>query len=118
MTACPGTAWLRTEFPDGTVVDAHPNHEPEDLARAKSLGYPSVQEMTMDHDLFHQLLAWALLGQSSRVVTGTDDPEFAEAEEAAVLALQRYLQAARRAGLRPHRNVCAAHRLTVPSTKV
>lgn len=92
---CDGKAWLVTKFPDDTVIEAHPQHGEEDQARAAALGYPDVGSMTLDHDVMHQVVSWAVRGQGSRVPTGTEDAELAQAEEEAVLAIQRYANAIR-----------------------
>lgn len=97
---CPGTAWVITRFtfPDGTVaeVHAHPNHEPDDVARADALGFPSVDEMTLTHDPMHLALVKLLADEPSPVLVGLagkDNPpsDLAAAEEAVVLAAQRWL---------------------------
>ncbi len=98
---CPGTAWVVTRFPDGTEIHAHPQHGPEDTARARALGYPNVAAMVLDHDPLHVLLAHVLgVGRSPTLdglVSGRPaDPELAQAEEALVLAAQRFLNMARR----------------------
>lgn len=98
--ACAGTAWVVTRYPDGTEVHAHPQHGPEDEARAVALGYPGVGSMTVEHDPLHTLLAVTLgLGVSPTlwaVAHGLPvDPVLAEAEEAMVLAAQRFLNLAR-----------------------
>lgn len=95
-TACSGAAWVVTRFPDGTEVHAHPQHGPEDEARARALGYPDVGAMTFDHDQLHSLLAWALAHRCSPVLAALAEGsaatgEVAEAEEAMVLAVQRFL---------------------------
>ena len=95
---CTGEAWLVTRFADGTTVEAHPQHGEEDRARAVALGYADVGAMTADHDLLHQVVSWAVRGRRSRVPTGAEDAELVQAEEEAVLAIQRYANAARRLG--------------------
>lgn len=96
MASCDGGAWVVTRYPDGSEVHAHPQHGPEDEARARALGYPHVGAMTFDHDRLHSLLAWALTHQASPVLRavagGAQAPaEVAEAEEAMVLAVQRFV---------------------------
>lgn len=76
-------------------MQAHPRHGPEDEARARALGYADVADMTFDHDRLHSLLAWALIRGASPVLRavagGPPVPdELAEAEEAMVLAVQRF----------------------------
>lgn len=93
---CAGGAWVVTRYPDGSEVHAHPQHHAEDEARAYALGYADVGAMTFDHDRLHSLLAWALAHRASPVLravaTGTPiDAELAEAEEAMVLAVQRFV---------------------------
>lgn len=102
--ACPGTAWVVTIYPDGTEVHAHPQHGADDVARAASLEYPDVGAMTLDHDPFHERLARALgLPHSPTLwAVGHDTPvdsKLASAEEDAVMAVQRFMQLARKAGL-------------------
>lgn len=85
-----------TRFPDGSEVHAHPQHGPEDEARARALGYPDVAAMTFDHDRLHSVLAWALAHRASDVLRAVAartpvDRALAEAEEAMVLAVQRWL---------------------------
>lgn len=96
MPSCTGTAWVVTRYPDGSEVHAHPQHGEEDEARARALGYPDVGAMTFDHDRLHSLLAWALAHRASPVLRAAAagravDPELAEAEEAMVLAVQRFV---------------------------
>ncbi len=98
---CAGTAWVVTTYPDGTTVEAHPQHSSEDVARALALGYANVGELTLAHDPTHEHLARCLgLPHSPTlwaVAHGTEvDPDLAQAEEAAVLAVQRFAQLARR----------------------
>ena len=96
MARCTGAAWVVTRYPDGSEVHAHPQHGEEDEARARALGYPDVAAMTFDHDRLHSLLAWALVRRASPVLRAVAsgeaaDPELADAEEAMVLAVQRFV---------------------------
>lgn len=105
---CPGTAWVVTRYPDGTEVHAHPQHGPEDVARAEALGYGGdVHAMTLEHDPLHTRLCWALGLDGSPTLRGVarrlleSDAAYGEivrAEEAMVLAAQRFLSIVR--GLR------------------
>lgn len=101
LSACAGTAWVVTRYPDGTEVHAHPRHGPEDEARAVALGYVDVDEMTLDHDRLHSRLAAALGLRCSptlwALAHGEPAPACAGAEEALVLAAQRFLNLAREA---------------------
>lgn len=98
---CPGGAWIVTRYPDGTEVHAHPNHGPDDIARAASLGYPNVDYMTLDHDPLHTLLCHVLLGRPSPTLHALAhkamSPAAAGAEEEMVLAAQKWLNEVRRA---------------------
>ena len=94
---CLGKAWVVTRYPDGTEVHAHPNHRPDDEARAEALGYADVEEMTLDHDPLHTRLAVALGLPHSPTLWGLAhgepaDPIVAGAEEEMVLAAQRFLR--------------------------
>lgn len=98
---CDGRAWVVTRYPDGTEVHAHPQHGPEDVARAAALGYPNVDLMTLAHDPLHSLLCFVLLCGVSPTLNGLahgrrTDPALADAEEQLVLAAQRFLQLARK----------------------
>lgn len=101
MVICSGGAWVVTRYPDGTEVHAHPNHRPEDVALAAELGYGgNVDEMTLWHDPIHTRLCWALGIGHSPTLFGLAhgepaDPVVAAAEEAMVLAAQRFLNLAR-----------------------
>lgn len=92
-----------TTLPDGTVIDALPNHGDEDVARAHSLGYGGdVLAMTRDHDRMHARLAHALGLKESpalRDAALARTTEIGDAEEAMVLAAQRFLNLCRREGL-------------------
>lgn len=94
--------FVRTTLPDGATIDAHPNHGPEHEARARALGYPDVWAMTRDHDRFHALLAHALGLEESPALRATVRREASEltgVEEEVVLAMQRYVNLCRAAGL-------------------
>lgn len=97
-----GGVWVTT---DGVRVhlDAVPGHTDEDHARAQTLGYPSVDEMTREHDYLHTLLAHASFYRDSlslRRATSqrrmTPDQQLhIEREEALVLFVQRLLNIVR-----------------------
>lgn len=95
---CTGKAWVVTRYPDGTEVHAHPNHGPEDVVRAHVLGYRgNVSAMTLEHDPLHTRLAMALGLPHSPTLWGLAhgtpvDAVLVDAEEAMVLAAQRFLQ--------------------------
>lgn len=95
--------WVRTTLPDGTEIHAHPRHGVEDVARAHSLGYAGdVWAMTRDHDRFHALLAHALDLEESPALRQSalgQESELAGAEEEVVLALQRFVNLCRAAGM-------------------
>lgn len=95
---CKGAAWVTTTYPDGTVVAAHPNHRPEDVALAVELGYGGdVQALTLWHDPIHTRLCHALgIGHSPTLWALAHRqlaPPCAALEEAMVLAAQRFLNA-------------------------
>lgn len=99
----PGVCYLRTVLPDGKSVGAVPQHDAESVARAKALGYDNVDDMTMDHDRLHALLAHAFGMRESptlrRMADGLPPNEVSDAEEQMVLAAQRFLNLCRRQGL-------------------
>lgn len=86
-----------TRYPDGTV-DARPQSDETYSARAQALGYGSdTLAMSRDHEICHSLLAfWLGLPHSPTlmgVARGEHWPHW-QAEEAAILAVQRYARAA------------------------
>lgn len=86
-----------TRFADGSM--AHANHEaqPGQTERAAELDYPSAEAMNREHDLAHSLLAhWLGLDYSPTLHAVANGQRSAiwEAEESAVLALQRFARAA------------------------
>lgn len=107
--SCNGNAWVVTKYilsEDLTIeVHAHPNHDPESIALAQDLGYDihiiscntaPVDRMTLDHDPLHTWLSYNLFGKQSpalwAVATGKPvDTDLIRAEEAAVLAIQAYI---------------------------
>lgn len=95
--------WIETVLPGGRVVHAHPNHGPEDIARAQALGYQGdVWGMTLDHDHMHVRLCHALGLKESpalRQATRGESSELAGAEEEMVLAAQRFVNLCRQARL-------------------
>lgn len=87
---------VQTLFQDGSLVLARPNFTDEDRARARSLGYPGVYEMTLEHDVLHSFLAQRRGLDASPVLWavahGEELPgEVAGREEALVLAFARYM---------------------------
>jgi hypothetical protein len=102
-TAYVGDSWVTTALPDGRVVYATPNHDDESNARALELGYSGVEAMTREHDPMHALLCHALgLDYSpalSRAADGLRATELSDAEEAMVLAAQRFRNLCRAAGI-------------------
>lgn len=95
--------FVRTTLPDGSPVYAVPGETDEDMARAAALGYgegpQAVLAMTWDHDRFHALLAhaWGLPESPAlRQTVEESRSELAGAEEAAVLAIQRWWNLCRR----------------------
>lgn len=94
--------FVRTTLPDGATIDAHPVSGPEHEARALALGYADVWAMTRDHDRFHALLAHALGLEESPALRATVRGEASEltgVEEEVVLAMQRFANLCRAAGL-------------------
>ena len=88
-----------TVLPEGVTLPSVARDLDADYReRARSLGYPNADAMNRYHDLAHALVAhWlgqevspALRAQAKRQQTGKGEPaEWHEAEEAAVLAIQR-----------------------------
>lgn len=97
------SGWVRTTLPDGTQVQARPNYGHEDIARAHALGYQGdVWGMTLDHDRYHALLAWALGLKESPALRATalgQASELTGVEEELVLCAQRFVNLCRKAGL-------------------
>lgn len=91
MAECSGSAWVVTKYPDGTEVHAHPQHDEDAEAYARSLGYPNVDYQTLIHDPMHHIISHILHREPSHVITGLADPEVAAAQEAVVAAVERYL---------------------------
>lgn len=95
--------WVETTLPDGSIATGVPMHREEDIARAHALGYDDVWAMTKEHDRFHAMLADFLGLAESPVlrhsVLGNEGNEITWAEETAVLAIQRFLNLCRKAGL-------------------
>jgi hypothetical protein len=80
--------------PDCRTVHGAPQYNAEQAATARALGYgEDVAAMVADHDPLHALLAdWIGLGESAALFGGR--PEVEAAEEAAVLAVQKYMRLA------------------------
>lgn len=94
-----GPSWVVTRLPGGAEIHAHPDGTPEQAATAHALGYGAdVAALTRDHDVLHAALAaWLGLPASYalRQTAGGDvSADLAAAEEAAVLALQRFIRLA------------------------
>jgi len=91
----------KTRFNDGSELPAAPVMDPENIARARSLGYggtdeEAVWDMTRHHDLVHSLLAEAEGFPHSltlhAVANGYElPPGIAEREERIVFLIQRLL---------------------------
>lgn len=101
MSKCSGGAWVVTRYPDGTEVHAHPVHSPETEVTRSALGYPTQEAMTLEHDPFHTLVSELVLGRTSptlRMVAAGErvSQELAAAEEDAVMAVQKFLNIARK----------------------
>src|SRR5690349_1216213 len=82
-----------TTFGDGAQLYARHDEQPGQRATADELGYDSIEQMNVEHDVYHALLArwlglrWSpTLRASSRGLTCT----VSETEEAAVLAIQKF----------------------------
>jgi hypothetical protein len=89
--------WVETEIPGLETLYACPMVEQRETADC--LGYgDDVDALTRDHDFLHAWLADVLGLPASYALTaaagGTVDPAIAEAEEAAVMALQRFTRLA------------------------
>jgi hypothetical protein len=85
--------WVETSLPDLPTLYACPMLEQAETAAA--LGYGAdVDALTRDHDFLHAWLADVLGLDASASLTlaagGVADPDIAGAEEAAVMALQRF----------------------------
>src|SRR5678809_499483 len=82
-------------LPCGKVVRGRPQGTAEQAQMARDLGYSdNVDAMVADHDPLHAMLCdW--LGLPTSITLSGGDPELARWEEAAVLAVQRFM---RRAG--------------------
>jgi hypothetical protein len=93
-----GPYWAVTVLPGGAEVHAHPR--PDQAAIAAELGYPNAAALTREHDPLHSLLAaWLGLPASFAIREAAGDlpvaqHRLADLEEAAVLALQRFMRAA------------------------
>lgn len=86
-----------THFADGSVTEADHAAQPGQAKTAASIGYSSAEAMNREHDLAHSLLAhWLGLDYSPTLHAVANGQRSAiwEAEESAVLALQRFARAA------------------------
>lgn len=91
----PVQCYVRTSFDDGAHCEARPQYGPEHEARARDLGYATVEAMTLAHDPCHSILA-TLKGLPYsptlwNVAHGVTDDESAGMEEDDVLSFQRFL---------------------------
>ena len=95
--------WVETELPGLPLVVAVPR--PDQIRLCDELGYgDDLEAMTWDHDFLHAWLADVLgldvsFSLARAAGAAIAPPGIAEAEEAAVLALQRFV---RLAGVKPH----------------
>ena len=106
--------YVRTTFPDGLFSVARPIPGHDYAATLADLGYATAHHLTIEHDMLHTLIAvsrrlpwsptlWAvahgvITPEGTRTLTGTPRSvafvdECARAEEAAVFALARRLNA-------------------------
>lgn len=90
---------VRTTLPDGAEVVAAPEPTASYRAQAERLGYGTdSMRMCVDHEVLHSALAaWLGLSESptlGRVARGQGDSDLTGMEEDAVLALQRFANAA------------------------
>lgn len=86
-----------TRFPDGCEVHARHDQQPGQDRLARSLGYARAQDMNIHHDLAHTLLSTMLGLPHSITLRGVADNNHwpgHHLEEAAVLALQAFANAA------------------------
>jgi hypothetical protein len=94
---CIFATWVETDIPGLPTLHACPMVEQQETAAA--LGYDDVDALTRDHDFLHAWLADVLGLDASFSLTlsasGAADPDIAAAEEAAVMALQRFARLAR-----------------------
>lgn len=87
-----GGNFVATDFADGKQLVATVNYTEEDKARAKALGYDSVEEMTLEHDLTHNIVANALGFSESPTLRGVVEGQssvLADLEERIVMLVQR-----------------------------
>jgi hypothetical protein len=91
-----GDRYIATAFSDGSKAEARPNWEPDDIARAKDLGYAGdCWLMTLTHEAFHTFVG-ELLGFGRSIVLwgvahGKPKPVGGLPEEGYVTSFQRYL---------------------------
>lgn len=93
-----GSRYIETVFDDGTKAVATPNWEPDDVFRAKQLGYRgNCWEMCMDHESLHSAVG-ELFGHGHSVVlwnVAHGDPkkwpEWGREEEGFVTSTQRFV---------------------------
>lgn len=105
-TAPRGGPLLQVLLPNGDTVEAVSQYRPEDLELAERLGYgkAGVDAMTLDHDRLHVLLCNALgLDESPALREALLDKAtpLGRFEEAAVLAVQAWVNGLRAAGKLP-----------------
>lgn len=97
ISILPNSAFIR--LPSGKIVRCRPQNTGEYHTTAHQLGYGNdTLAMCRDHDPLHAVLCdWLGLGDSFalRCAAGLDDEsEISAAEEAAVIALQRFMKLA------------------------
>lgn len=91
-------------FDDNATVLSRPRDDPSYAATAAKLGYQSVDDLCLEHDLWHVRLSHAIGLDASPVLwhTAHKTPVHGEvvgAEEDAILAIQRLLNVLRKHGL-------------------
>lgn len=88
-----GPSWVVTTLPNGMVVHAHTDESSEHMA--KELGYKTVEELTICHDILHSLLMdWLNMPYSYSLMNAAGcevDQHISNYEEEAVLAIHRIL---------------------------
>lgn len=98
ITAEIGSNGVRLTWPDGTsVCGLRPDEERSARRAAHQMGYPSLEEMLIEHELIHVVIA-NLLKFPSPVMLGLrgleSNGKLKNTEETLVMAMQHYLRAA------------------------
>lgn len=79
-------------LPDGKIVRGRPQQNAEQMQTAHDLGYGNdVNAMVADHDPLHALLC-DFLGLSTSFSLSGGNETIARSEEAAVLAVQKFMK--------------------------